>query len=249
MKSVITLLFCLLSALSASTQDIIPAPAGQFSCTTVKYTRPAIPRVPENELDLWFSSQEIPDSVFSLMQGKSWKKNCSLSRSDLRYLRLLHNDADGRTRTGEMIVNKIIADKVLKIFKELYLAGYRIERIELVDNYNADDTASIDANNTSAFNFRRVAGKAKLSLHARGLAIDLNPLYNPYISYRTSGGKRVPKTLRTRWAFNRDTRTDIPYKIDSADLATRLFLREGFQWGGNWRNSKDYQHFEFRPRH
>ncbi len=225
-----------------------PIYSGQLAVVTTPYTTDAMPRRVTNpdELSRYFTAEEIPDSIFARMYGKSFSRKCTVPRSELRYLRLLHNDANGQTRTGEMIVNQAIADKVLRVMRRLYEAGYRIERIELIDNYGASDTRSIDHNNTSAFNFRTVAGTNRLSRHARGLAIDLNPLYNPYIVYKRVKGRIVPSTHRRKWAFDRDTRNDIPYKIDSEDLAVKLFLQEGFNWGGDWTSEKDYQHFDYK---
>ena len=196
---------------------------------TTPYTTDAMPRRVTNpdELSRYFTAEEIPDSIFARMYGKSFSRKCTVPRSELRYLRLLHNDANGQTRTGEMIVNQAIADKVLRVMRRLYEAGYRIERIELIDNYGASDTN-------------------RLSRHARGLAIDLTPLYNPYIVYKRVKGRIVPSTHRRKWAFDRDTRNDIPYKIDSEDLAVKLFLQEGFNWGGDWTSEKDYQHFDYK---
>ena len=193
-------------------------------------------------LDRCFASEPISDETFQRMQGKSWKKDCPLKRSELRYLRLLHRNAEGKPQLGEMVVNTQIADRVVRIFRKLYEAGYRIERMVLVDEYDGDDNRSMEDNNTSSFNYRTVPGRTTLSKHARGLAIDLNTRYNPYVTRRGV----LPKNGRD-YAYNRDRRKDIPYKIDHQDLAYKLFKAEGFTWGGDWRSSKDYQHFEFTP--
>ena len=94
-------------------------------------------------LDAWFKSEEISDDVFDRMWLKSWKEDCPLDRSDLRYLKVLHRNADGLPQCGEMVVNAAIADKVLGIFRQLYEAGYRIERMALIDNYGANDETAM----------------------------------------------------------------------------------------------------------
>lgn len=196
-------------------------------------------------LDPWFAAEEISDAVFHRMWLKSWKRNCTLRRNDLRYLRLLHRNAGGLPQRGEMVVNAAIADKVVSIFRRLYEAGYRIERMVLIDNYNANDQTSMLANNTSAFNFRFMAGSTtRVSKHGLGLAIDLNTLYNPYVKRKKDGSWHIEPTAGKKYAFDRDRRADIPYKIDRNDLAYRLFTEAGFRWGGDWRSLKDYQHFE-----
>ena len=187
-----------------------------------------------------FYITEITDEIFNRIYGLSYKENCTVSRDDLRYLHLLHKDLDGNTLSGEMICNKAIADDVLDIFRQLYESDYPIERIELVDKYNADDELSMEANNSSSFNYRNISYSSTLSKHSYGLAVDINTLYNPYV--KTVNGKTsVEPVTATEYV---DRGNDFPYKIDHDDLAFRLFTEKGFIWGGDWTNSKDYQHFE-----
>lgn len=192
-------------------------------------------------IDSDFMSVPIPDDVFSRMRGKSFKDDCTVGRDELRYLTVLICDGEGITARGEMVCNREIAGDLLEIFHDLYDAGYRIERMELIDNFDADDVRSMEANNSSCFNFRRIAGRKKLSKHARGLAVDLNPLYNPWVRRKTEGSLNVSPESGRPYA---DRSRDFRYKIDKSDLAYRLFIAHGFQWGGSWNSSKDYQHFE-----
>ena len=110
----------------------------------------------------------------------------------------------------------------------------------LVDNYNADDEASMTANNSSAFNYRTTPGGTKLSAHSRGMAVDINPLYNPYVKVRD--GKTIVAPEAGRDFVERSGA--FPYKIDRDDLCCQLFLERGFEWGGDYKSIKDYQHFE-----
>lgn len=115
----------------------------------------------------------------------------------------------------------------------------------LIDNFNADDELSMQVNNTSSFNFRFITGSTtKISKHGYGLAIDMNPLYNPYVKHLSDGTWLIAPVTGDKYAFNRDQRTDIPYKIDHNDLAYKLFTEAGFDWGGDWTTRHDYQHFE-----
>ncbi len=190
-----------------------------------------------------FVSEQIPDAIFARMKGKSWPDSCPLQLSELRYLRLLHCNADGKPQMGELVVNAKIADKVVDIFRQLYHNNYRIEKMYLIDEYNGDDDASMADNNTSGFNFRFVPGTKTISRHGYGLAIDINPLYNPYIPYR-KGKQVVMPPNGEPYAFGRDT-AQFPYKITRDDLAYKLFRKAGFNWGGLWARSKDYQHFQW----
>ncbi|MBQ9171545.1 M15 family metallopeptidase [Candidatus Saccharibacteria bacterium] len=195
--------------------------------------------VAENEEDEFYATV-ITDELFDRIYGKSFKTDCTVSRDELRYLHLLHVDLDGETHEGEMIVNYHIADTVLDIFRELYEAKYPIEKIRLVDEYDADDEASMRDNNSSSFNFRFISHTTRVSKHGLGLAIDINTLYNPYT--KVVDGERIIEPATGEPYLDRDA--DFPYKIDHDDLAYKLFTEAGFEWGGDWTDRKDYQHFE-----
>lgn len=188
-----------------------------------------------------FGIYEIDDMVYARIKGKSYKEGCRIPLSELRYLTVLHYDGDGNVKRGELICNKAIAEDLLDIFQNLYNAKYAIERVALIDDYDADDAKSMAANNTSCFNYREVAGSKKLSNHALGRAIDINPLYNPMVKV-TKGSTRVSPEEGRPYA-NR-SKKEIPYKIDRTDLCYKEFIAHGFKWGGNWKSKKDYQHFE-----
>jgi len=194
-----------------------------------------------SSVDSAFLAVPIPDSIWTRMQGRSYQSNPHIARSDLRYLELLHYDLEGHVRQGQMVCNKRIASDLLDIFRQLYEARYPIQRIRLADDFDADDERQMRANNTSCFCYRAVFGTNKLSAHARGLAVDLNPLYNPCVKKRPDGKLFVQPATATPYV---DRSRSFPCKIDRSDLAYRLFLRHGFQWGGSWRSTKDYQHFE-----
>ena len=178
--------------------------------------------------------------IFTRIKGKSYKDNCTVPLSDLRFLHVLHVGFDGKTHDGEIICNKYIADDLLEIFEELYEAKYPIEKIKLVDEYDADDEASMADNNSSSFNFRYISYTTKISKHGYGLAMDINTLYNPYV--KTVNGKlSIEPANATDYV---DRSKDFDYKIDEDDLVYKLFIAHGFEWGGSWKSSKDYQHFE-----
>ena len=188
-----------------------------------------------------FTIDTISDAVFLRMQGKSYKNNCTVDRSELRYLRLSHYDENGEEYIGEIVCNKKISNDLKEIFQELYKQKYPIERMRLIDEYEADDERSMQANNTSCFNYRTIAGSQKLSKHSLGMAIDINPLYNPYVK-RGKDGTLIVQPANARKYANRAKRW--PSKIEKGDLCYQLFIKHGFKWGGSWSSSKDYQHFE-----
>ena len=122
------------------------------------------------------------------------------------------------------------------IFKELYKARYELASVRLIDDFDGDDARSMAANNTSCFNFRRKTSGSSLSAHATGMAVDINPLQNPYVK----GEEVEPESAREYG----DRTVDFPHKITPDDLCCKLFRSRGFQWGGAWNSVKDYQHFE-----
>lgn len=197
--------------------------------------------LPLNIVAQVFTSAEVPDSIWNRMQRHSYPEGCTIARNHLRYLRLSYCDFEGNEHIGQMVCNQLISDDLLYIFRKLYEARYPIASIRLIDDYDANDSLSMAANNTSSFCYRMVHGSQTLSKHSRGMAVDVNPLYNPCVYVRS--GKVLP-TEGKPYAYQRTTRKDIPGKIDTTDLCYRLFTQRGFRWGGTWRSLKDYQHFE-----
>ena len=187
-----------------------------------------------------FGVFEIDDEIFARIRGKSFKNDCTLSVNDLRYLTLLHKNLHGDILNGEMICNVRIAESLIDIFQKLFEADYPIEKIRLIDEYNADDENSMRDNNSSCFNFRFVSHTTRISVHGYGLAVDINPRYNPYIKF-VDGQKIIEPA--NGFEFE-DRSKKYPYKIEENDLCCKLFAEHGFLWGGNcWQNVKDYQHF------
>lgn len=190
-----------------------------------------------------FAAEEIPDKVWQRMQGKSYTPNPHISRSNLRHVRVLHWDTDQQIHIGEMVCNKRIAKDLVDIFRQLYNAHYPIQRMVLPDEYDADDERQMRDNNTSCFCYRKVAGSKLLSKHALGLAVDLNSLYNPCVKHYKNGRVFIQPSTAAKYC---DRKADFPYKIDHNDLAFKLFKQHGFTWGGDWKSTKDYQHFEYK---
>ncbi len=190
-----------------------------------------------------FYYESLSDSIKKRITGLSYKEDCTIPYEDLRYVRVLYTNFNGGTSTGEIICNQAIAQDLVEIFYELYQAEYQIESIRLIDEYNADDLLSMEDNNTSCFNYRTVEGTTKLSKHAQGLAIDINPFFNPYITYE-NGREKVSPADSEAYA---DRSKPFAYKIDENDLCYKLFTEHGFAWGGHWNSCKDYQHFQKNP--
>lgn len=212
-----------------------------------------------------FSCHPISKPLMHRIRGISYRENEQISPAELRYLRIPYIDFCGETRTGEMICNHSIAMPLLDIFHTLFEHRYPIERIQLVDDFQADDDLCCLKNNTSCFNYRTIAGTDTLSRHAFGMAVDINPFFNPYVTYiskNTDGTADITGAATTNAhsasaesnihvrisppgsEAYADRERDFPHKLGPGDLCYELFISHGFTWGGDWTHCKDYQHFE-----
>ncbi len=170
----------------------------------------------------------------------SHRAGCPVQLEDLRYLRMSFVGFDAEVHLGEMVVHKDFAQGVVAVFGTLYDAKWPIRRMRLVDAYRGDDDRSMAANNTSAYNCRPVAGTDEWSDHAYGAAIDINPLQNPYVN----GDSIDPPAGRQFASIDRSADAEVPPGvIQTGDVVTRAFDDLGWEWGGDWLASKDYQHF------
>ena len=186
--------------------------------------------------ECFFLAEPLGDELFARIDGVSYDRGCTTPRSALRCLHLLHRNFKGHAQVGEMICAAPVADELLDIFRELFDASYPIEKVFLIDEYGADDNRSMADNNTSCFNFRSKPGMQELSMHAKGLAVDINPLYNPYVKETV-----VKPAAASRYA---DRTLRCPYYIRRGDLCYNAFTSRGWKWGGSWSSMKDWQHFE-----
>lgn len=187
-----------------------------------------------------FYYESLSDTVKQRIDGISYHENPDISYEELRYVSVKYIDFDGNAKTGELICNEAIAPDLTRIFFQLYEAEYPIEKMKLIDEYNGDDEASMADNNSSCFNYRPIAGTGTLSKHALGLAVDINPLYNPYVTYADGSAHISPENAEAY----ADRTADFPHKITSDDFACQQFKAHGFTWGGDWNSAKDYQHFQ-----
>ena len=213
--------------------------ANNITNTCVPYTYSRLRKLlkPVDAGDTGFSADTVPAAVKQRMLGRSYpEEGARIDFSELRYLRLRYYDYSGQVRKGEMVCNKAIAADLLHIFKELYKARYELASVRLIDDFDGDDARSMAANNTSCFNYRTKTSGASLSAHALGMAVDINPLQNPYVK-----GEVVEPPEAADFV---DRSADFPHKITADDLCCKLFRARGFQWGGAWNSMKDYQHFE-----
>ena len=201
------------------------------------------------EFEPGFHKEPIGDKLFAYIYGVSFPAafeddEDTITREELCFLTLLYYDFDGNVQAGELICNAALADDFLAIFYELYLNQYPFERICLIEEFDGSDKLAMSSNNTTGFNYRKTAS-GNLSKHSLGLAIDINPFYNPYIIYDSEGN--ITRISPEGSDFYIDRAEDFPHKIDENDLCYRLFKEHGFIWGGDWIYEKDYMHFQKVP--
>lgn len=181
----------------------------------------------------------IPDDVWTRMQGVSWHSDLPCpAREALSLLTLPYVDFYGDTREGRMIVARAAAEDMLDIFADIMAAGYPIQSMRLVHEFGGDDGLSMSANNTSAFNCRVVSGTTRLSQHALGLAVDINPVQNPFVTSR-----HTSPPAGDGFDEANERGAEVPGVIRPGDEVVQAFKARGWGWGGDWTSLKDYQHF------
>jgi len=216
--------------------DILTLPAGTVISSD---------QLDQQKIANYFMAVPIPDDIINKINGKSYIQNPNITLDQLRYLKVLHYNYQHKIQIGELLINATLADEFLDIFRELFNAGYEIYSMYLVEDFWTGDTISTDdatcfANNTSAFSYRLVPETGNLSLHALGLAIDINPVENPYVEYING----VPTWLDPNSDPYIDRTTGKAHMITHQDACFKAFNKRGYTWGGDWWSPKDYQHFE-----
>ena len=170
----------------------------------------------------------------------SYRAGCPVGPAQLRTVRVPYWGFDGRVRTGTLVVHRRVAGDIVAVFRRLYAARFPIRRMVPVSVYRGSDDASMAADNTSAFNCRRIPGSSSWSMHAYGLAIDVNPVENPYVV-----GARVQPPAGRRYLDRTPYRRGMAV---SGGVVERAFAAVGWKWGGRWTSAKDYQHFSTNGR-
>lgn len=180
--------------------------------------------------------KQIPAKQRATMTPKVWRAGCPVGFADLRLVTATHWDFGGRVQTGRLVVHRDVAPRVVTVLRRLYAGNFPIRRMIPIEAYGGSDFASIEADNTSAFNCRAATGSSRWSEHAYGRAIDLNPIENPYVE---PGGKVYHTASRP---YIDRSRLRLGMAVEGG-LVVKAFDAAGFGWGGRWTGTKDYQHF------
>jgi D-alanyl-D-alanine carboxypeptidase-like protein len=177
-----------------------------------------------------------------LRAGGFWHRGCPVPLSGLRLLTISHHGFDGRRHTGQLVVNKNAARPLAGVFRQLYQLRFPIRHMRLADAYAPRRSRPRDGDVSGSFECRQAVpspcmggrGTGSWSMHAYGLAVDLNPVENPYVG---CGQSRDPaaRPYRDR---SRHRRGMVTQRV------VKAFRSIGWGWGGSWTgNTKDYMHF------
>lgn len=197
---------------------------------------------PEPETTVAYTHQieSISEDLRNKMIGRTWQEGCPVALDDLSLLTLAYWGEDNAPHQGQIIVHSTQAEAVVRIFNVLYDTHFPLTSMKLMWEFEGSDDASMNANNTSGFNCRRIKNTTKWSNHSYGMAIDINPLWNPWVRGTIvdppAGKDYVDRTI------------DKPGVIQAGDAVVTAFAQEGWKWGGYWKNTKDYQHFSANGR-
>ncbi len=204
-----------------------------FSCNTKESNLVELSIIKEQVIEYNFTYEINEISEYELSQYCCDKKIKDLVL--LQSVKVAYINLDGETQMGELIVHHELAEEVVDIFRDIYECRFPIEKMIPINFYDCNDDKSMEDNNTSAFNYRTVSGSRKLSDHSFGRAIDINPLLNPYI--------RRSKVQPENGRKYTDRENHVEGMIQKNDCVVQEFKSRGWQWGGDWKYSKDYQHF------
>lgn len=178
------------------------------------------------------SNQVIIDSDYSIDEALNGIALPPGIKENLMLIEVQYYSFDKKLHQGQLVIHKDLCNDLIKIFKCIRDEHFPVAKVIPIVHYNWDDEKSMEDNNTSAFNYRFIAGTKKLSNHSKGMAIDINPLFNPYIRQELHQPKASvydPERNGT---------------ITKSSFLVREFKQLGWDWGGSWKDRKDYQHFE-----
>ncbi|MGE5364372.1 MAG: M15 family metallopeptidase [Bacteroidota bacterium] len=175
---------------------------------------------------------QIVDSDMTLSQALSGQGIPDNIQRELNLLDVKYYSFDGKIHKGQLVVHRSVSEDVREVFEIMLEEKFPIARVIPVQRYDWSDELSMKDNNTSAFNYRRVKGTRIMSKHSYGRAIDINPQQNPFFKR----GKYSPAGAVYR--------KDQPGTLTAGSRIVKEFKKRGWRWGGEWRSSKDYQHFE-----
>ena len=187
---------------------------------------------PKDDNTINKSDTLIIDSDISLEEALMGNKITDAVRSNLTLVDVYYYSFDGVLHKGQIVIHKQLVNDIIEIFSIIKEEKFLVEKVKPVSFYGWSDDLSMRDNNTSAFNYRNVKGTKKLSAHSLGRAIDINPFLNPQLKRNKIFPEGAEYNIKKRGTITRNS------------FLVKAFKIRGWQWGGTWRSTKDYQHFE-----
>ncbi len=181
-----------------------------------------------------YAARVLSPAPRRVIQRSTWRPGCPVAATDLAWVRLVFWGFDGQRHTGELLVNRSVADDIVQVFRTLYRVRFPQEQVGIVRTYDPDAASTGDGNGTGAFVCRPSTGATYFSQHAYGLALDVNTFQNPYAK-----GSVVLPELASAYLDRSRVRSGM---VTPDGPVVRAFARIGWEWGGAWRYSKDYMH-------
>lgn len=179
--------------------------------------------------------EPIPPEVRTKMLNKSWDPKCPVTLDELAYIRMTYWDFQGQRQEGVLVTNKLLAEEIVVIFRELFKMKFPIERMQPYEEFEVEKYA--DNNATVGFYFRPAQDKpSEYSIHSWGYAIDINPMINPFCDPKEGWWPAGSEKYNSRDPSGKG-------KIVYPSKVFEVFTRHGWVWGGMGRNA-DYMHFE-----
>lgn len=230
------------SCSSAPTADATRRPAKEPTQSIVPGAREA---PVDEDLPTRFAGRisPLPNHLHREMRGATWKPGCPVPLTALRLLRFNYWDFDGEVERGPMVVHRDVAADVLWVFRQLFAERFPIWRVALAKEFVPEEferRISTRRSVAASFNCRPIVTPLgpsdDFSQHAYGLAVDINPVQNPYV---TADG--FVRNRMSRRYLDRSKR--LIGMIHEGDVVVRSFAAIGWSWGGHWSNGKDYMHF------
>ncbi len=225
-----------------------PNPSTPPASQSAAAVAPPAPLEPANPLRTRFAGRivPLPEPVVQEMRGSTWEPACPVGLPDLRLLRFNYWGFDGELRRGPMVLNVSVAADVLSVFRALFDSGFPLKHVALAQRWRPNGPTDTTRSVTAAFNCRPALNPdgtptGTWSQHAFGLAVDVNPLQNPYVAADGT-------VLRPAAEPYTDRSLELPGMIHQGDVVVRVFAAIGWNWGGEWTTTKDYMHFSLTGR-
>jgi hypothetical protein len=225
-------------------------PAGAKPQPTASPDGDSAPEVTTGSVRLRFAGRisPLPAPLRREMRGTTWRPGCPVPLTDLRLLRYNYWGFNGEVKRGPMVVHEDVAEDVLWVFRRLFKTRFPIKRVALAKEFVPEEfepRISSRRSVTASFNCRPVVTPLgpgdDFSQHSYGLAIDINPVQNPFVTADAFVRNRMS------WRYV-DRGRRLAGMIHDGDVVVRAFAAIGWEWGGHWTGGRDYMHFSLRGR-